>query len=145
MTRATCSRLWQVEAIHDGRLSGKDLELAERHRLHCTDCATEARNLAELSLALSTSPELPRDPLSVRRSRQRLLAAVNDSIIASPPVRSHRFAAVLAIVSVATLGVALGVFRMSRAPAPVPRKSLVEVRSIADARWHVQDGPAFEQ
>lgn len=144
MTSPACSRLWQVEAIRDGRLSGKDLELAERHREHCPECAGEARRLLGLTHDLSSLPALPRDPLSVRRSRQRLMSAVNESLVASPPKRSPRWAAALLLLPAAA-GYAL--FLRHSAPEAVADlpKSAVEVLAKAGARWVIRSTAALEQ
>ncbi|MEO6603814.1 MAG: FecR family protein [Polyangiaceae bacterium] len=145
MTFLPCSRLWQVEAIRDGRLSGKDLEVAERHRELCHDCAEEARRLTELTHGFAGLPELLRGPLAVRRSRQALMAAVNDSLLTSTAMRFRSWTAALALLPCAVLGYALLVWH-SAAPLPAALpKSAVEVRAQAGARWVVQNRVGLEQ
>jgi len=50
-----CPRLFEVEAMRDGRLSGTERANFERHLTHCSDCAREARALDQLATALHTS------------------------------------------------------------------------------------------
>ena len=141
MTRGACSRRWQVEAIRDGRLTGKDLELAEHHREHSRECAAETRKLGELRQDMSSLPGLPRDALTVRRGRQRLMAAVNDSLLGSAPRRSAHWAAALALLPAAALGYAL----LTRHSSPELPKSSVEVRAKAGARWVLRNSAALEE
>jgi len=145
MTLPACPRLWQVEAVRDGRLSGKDLEAAERHREHCSECAEEARKLAALRHDLSSTRPLPRNPLSVRRSRQRLLAAVNDSLLASPAKGRQAVARALALLPAAALGYGLFLWHSAPRAALAPQKSVLEIRSIAGARWVIQNSAGLEQ
>ncbi len=73
--RLACSRRWEVEAVRDGRLQGKDAESLTRHLLSCVECASEERELEALSRGVREVPVRPADELSVRRQRQGLLLA----------------------------------------------------------------------
>lgn len=151
-----CPRRWQVEAARDGRLVGRDLETAVRHREHCPPCAAEARDLVALTRCFESLPQLPRDPLSVRRQRQQLMAALNETLIAPLPRRSRRQAWALAALAVVAAAVGLllpwhhrvppvlSLNHLSapahlRAPAPPPTAissaAAVEVHASKGARW----------
>src|SRR5450755_1329475 len=99
-----CPRKWQIEAVRDGRLRGKDLDSALRHRATCAECAEEERALSALGESISRLPELARDPLTTRRARQRLIAALNETVLDARRPRSIRratlalgFAAITAV------------------------------------------------
>jgi len=78
----------------------------------------------------------------VRRGRQRLMAAVNDSLLGSAaPRRSAHWAAALALLPAAALGYAL----LTRHSSPELPKSSVEVRAKAGARWVVRNSAALEE
>jgi len=85
MTIPQCQRKWQVEAVRDGRLRGKDRDSALRHRATCAECSREDRKLVALRHDMSCLLELARDPMTAQRSRHRLIAALNRSIL-EPPV-----------------------------------------------------------
>jgi hypothetical protein len=133
---ASCSRLWQVEAARDGRLSGKDLASAMRHRETCAECAQEERALAALGHTLASLPELERNALSSRRTRQSLMAALNDALIAIPRpkygARIAAFAAFAALVS-SLLGTWLVV--RARRVASLNLPPIVDVYAAPGARW----------
>jgi ferric-dicitrate binding protein FerR (iron transport regulator) len=132
---ASCARKWQVEAARDGRLLDKDLESAIRHRETCAECAHEERELAALARELSRLPGDNRDQVSIQRSRQRLLAALNESLL-EPPRRGVLLpvagALALALASAGWLLVA----HHQKADSPrEARTEIVEVHAQAGARW----------
>ena len=132
-----CTRKWQVEAARDGRLHGKDLESAERHRDTCVECAQEARELAALRNAMVQLPALTRDPITVRRLRQQLLSAFNDSVL-EPRTSPTRGRAALAFGGFAALLTVLWLVAPHQTPQPVSSAgsaSLVEVQPTPEARW----------
>ena len=45
----TCSRLFQVEALRDGRLEGAERKSFERHLAGCAVCAHEAEEMEKLA------------------------------------------------------------------------------------------------
>jgi ferric-dicitrate binding protein FerR (iron transport regulator) len=145
---AGCQRQWQAEAASDGRLTGKDLEAALRHRDHCTGCALEVRALAALTHSFTSLPELPRDSLSVRRCRQRLMAALNDSLLVQTPRRSRGWVAPVMVLAIAT-SAAILLFERARiapafahsAPALAPQRPAVDVHAQAGARWRIDSDP----
>ena len=134
----SCPRNWQSEAAGDGRLTGNELERAARHREHCPECAAQAQELAALTRRLASLPGLPRDPLTVRRARQRLLASLNESVVTPTPRPWPRFPAVIALLPVAVLAYALFLSHAPLDPANAVSKPIVEVLSDGGAHWQVQ-------
>ncbi|MEO7032652.1 MAG: FecR domain-containing protein [Polyangiaceae bacterium] len=135
MSPVSCARKWQVEAARDGRLIGKDLQNALRHRETCLECAEEERELSMLSLKLSLLPDVTRDQVSVQRSRQRLMAARNESVIA-PPRRSSalRVCGALALASVAAAWLVVA-HREPPSNSPWASREVIEVHAQLGARW----------
>ena len=137
----TCHRKWQVEAESDGRLQGADVQSAARHRQHCAECADERRRLAELTDDFRRLPDSTRDALSVRRSRQRLLSAFNESLLV-PPRRPHGVYAALGLAATALAAFVLS----SRKPLPsaaIP--PAVEVRAAAGTRWQISSTATLDR
>jgi ferric-dicitrate binding protein FerR (iron transport regulator) len=135
VTPVACARKWQVEAARDGRLLDKDLESAIRHRETCAECAHEEHELATLGRKLSHLPHENRDQVSIQRSRQRLMAALNESML-DPPRRS------VALPVAGALALALGAagwlvlaHRPMASGFPEARTETVEVHAQAGARW----------
>src|SRR5688500_17612150 len=80
VVNASCPRLFEVEALRDGRLTGVERASFERHLGTCVDCSREADALDNLGRALrERAPSAP-DELHVRRERTRLLAAFDGSL-----------------------------------------------------------------
>ncbi len=105
MSNRRCPKLWQAEAIHDGRLAGVDADSFERHAATCQDCAEEARGLASLGERMRVVAAPDPSPLELRRMR----AAVLQRAHARPsPARLRPRTAWLAftIAALVVLGVA---------------------------------------
>ena len=83
--KASCPRLFEVEASRDGRLTGAEAARFQSHLAACAVCAREARALQAVSEALR-SPTIAAggDELHVRRERTRLLAAFDASLVPAP-------------------------------------------------------------
>jgi hypothetical protein len=78
MTRVgTCERLWQAEAIEDGRLDGSDRLSFEKHARACVICAKELGALARLRETMQRIPALSSTPFEHRRRRVDLLRQAN--------------------------------------------------------------------
>src|SRR5579884_2301529 len=75
MSAHPCPRLFQVEAMRDGRLTGLERASFERHLSTCSTCSREADALETLAQALRASARDRVDELHVRRERTRLLAS----------------------------------------------------------------------
>jgi hypothetical protein len=83
--KAACPRLFEVEALRDGRLTGAEVVRFQSHLAACPDCAREARALQALAEALRSPTDVAdADELHVRRERTRLLAAFDASLLPAP-------------------------------------------------------------
>jgi len=83
--RSSCPRLFEVEAMRDGRLTGLELASFGRHMTTCRACANEAKALDELAGAVRAAGpvDAPADELFVARARTRLLADFDRTLVAS--------------------------------------------------------------
>ena len=135
--KPSCTRAWQVEAIRDGRLRAKDLESSLRHQAACADCMRYERELVALGQEISRLPELGRDPLTVRRTRQQLLAELNETVLLrSEPKPARRAAFLLALAGFALAGSWFVVSGQARPPdATAQLKSVIDVHARPGARW----------
>ena len=82
MKSTPCPRLFEAEAVRDGRLTGPERTRFERHTKLCPACAREAQDLDALSETLRTTPPEQADDLRARRERTRLLAAFDRELLA---------------------------------------------------------------
>jgi hypothetical protein len=143
--KPACSRLFEVEALRDGRLAGAELARFRAHAGVCPVCAGEAETLEFLARALRSSVRGERDELHVRRERTRLLAAFDQSLVPSlRGARSRFWTAAVAVLVALSLALTLGfVFarsllepRSPTAAAPAAKSSEpVLIRAATDARW----------
>ena len=144
--KAECPRLFEVEAMRDGRLTGAEVARFRTHMSLCAACARELRALEAVAVALraperAAAPLAETDELRVRRRRTRLLAAFDATLVPEP---RHALAK-LAPVWVATLGALcmLGAWALAVRHWPataVPAAVLdasdpVGVRADSTARW----------
>jgi len=139
----SCPRSWQIEAARDGRLTGKDLGSAVRHRERCADCAREHLELTRLAGTVERLPLLTRDSMTTHRERQQLMAAMNDAILAPPKANTDwRGPLGFAVALVVACGLFGGLPKTSNLAgvANVPR-SVVEVHAQPGSNWteHVDD------
>jgi hypothetical protein len=130
--KADCPRLFEVEALRDGRLAGRERRDFERHLTSCRDCSRERRALEELGEALrSSSPAV--DELHVRRERTRLVAAFDRSLV-EPEARGWPWQRLLVLTAAATLlAGALLLWRTERAEPVAAPHAVVD--ATAGARW----------
>src|SRR4051812_26843199 len=86
-TPAACPRLFEAEAMRDGRLGGAALASFGRHITMCAACTREVQELEALAEKLRGGPEDNRDgdELHVMRERTRLLAAFDRALVAPGP------------------------------------------------------------
>lgn len=84
MTRVTCARLFEAEAMRDGRLAGDELASFARHATGCTACRREVQALEALAdgLRVGAAGAPPADELHRLRERTRLIAAFDASLVA---------------------------------------------------------------
>jgi hypothetical protein len=141
-----CERKWQVEAARDGRLTGKDLESALRHRATCSECAAEQRALTALSQGLAELPLETQDPLTLRRARQRLLAEFNGSLLEPKRSRPAFRAALILGLAAALIGVATHWARHRTASTRLDAGGpSVQVEAQPGALWQEHRVPNFDR
>lgn len=81
MSRAPCDRVWQAEALEDGRLCATERASFERHASGCADCQAEQRAIALLRERIADLADREPSPLEQRRRRAELLRAANQSVV----------------------------------------------------------------
>jgi hypothetical protein len=131
-----CTRLFEVEALRDGRLTGAELARFQSHVRTCSACAQEVQAMTELADALrATAPSRDTDQLHVRRERTRLLAAFDASLVPAPS-SSHAkrwLGAAAALVAAALLALLL---RPTRPAAPSAASiDSVKVHAATTTKW----------
>ena len=135
--KPACPRLFEAEALRDGRLAGAELSNFERHLSVCPHCSREVEALQALGDALRDPALGPADAdeLHVRRERTRLLAAFDGALV--PPERKYGARNVfLGFAAVAALIVGLFVYFRPPAGAPdVGANRAVVVHADRDASW----------
>jgi len=125
----TCPRIWEAEAARDGRLDAEDRLRHVRHCESCADCRREIARLLTVSTVLLDLPLAPRDDMSARRWRGRLLSEVG-----APSARSVPPLLWLAPLVLALVLVAVGLRRSPQPPASAsPVTARVEAQG--EARW----------
>lgn len=128
MSGSACPRLFEAEAMRDGRLTGAERASYERHASGCAACAREVRALESLATALRASGPADADELRVRRERTRLLAAFDGGLVAAERGGARR-RWVFAVGALACAAVAALILWRARTPATAT------VRAEGDAAW----------
>lgn len=84
VTPVACPRLFEAEAMRDGRLAGAELASFARHAAACSACRREVRALDALGEALRTSSRdaAYTDDLGRLRERTRLVATFAATLVA---------------------------------------------------------------
>jgi TolA-binding protein len=147
MKQRECDRLWEVDALREGRLGDKDAASFERHMAACTECRQRLardEHLRELALAL---PLEEPTALDLRRLRNRVLSDVATGAASRAGLR-RPLLAFLTLLVVAGVAVGLLVARRVSSLATVPAEPLTaaaasttapllagSVTEIAPARW----------
>jgi TolA-binding protein len=139
----SCSRLWQAEAVEDGRIDALSAASFERHRLQCSECAHEASVLRALRDTLQRVEPREPSPLEQRRERAELLRRANQLMLArrDAPRRPLLLSAAAALVAVVTVSLA---WRASHsASAASTTAPVFELRAVGGASFHDQSrGPS---
>lgn len=133
MSATSCPRLFEAEAMRDGRLTGAERTSFERHLTACPTCSQEVDLLETLAKALRASSLNKADELHVRRERTRLLASF-DRVLVAP---EHRVAPRRLTWPAAIAALALGVvvvWRMRPGSQPGQASNAV-VRADGAAVW----------
>jgi hypothetical protein len=133
--KASCPRLFEVEALRDGRLTGVEVTRFQNHVRSCSLCAHELSAMEDLGLLLQSAATPAVDELHVRRERMRLLAAFDASLVpALKETRSRLWLGTLAaLAAVAILALLL---RQPRLDAPTATSlDPVKVEAAPTSRW----------
>jgi FecR protein len=139
--KPACPRVFEAEALRDGRLSGAELKRFQTHLDLCAACARETRELEGLADALrSKASSATADELHVRRERTRLLAAFDGRLVPGPRGGRERLwlgsAAVLAVLALTVV-----LWHSRSTPHVTPVAALVDsvnVRAEASTKWSRQ-------
>ncbi len=135
MSAPRCPRLFEVEALRNGRLEGELRAHFERHLSTCGDCAGEARSLDALERALHESYPARNDELHVRRQRTRLLAAFDRTPHArSPSSARARWLGLAAAAALVTMLLLFWRSQHAATPAPAAAASAL-IRPEAGTQW----------
>jgi len=145
--KSACPRLFEVEALRDGRLSGAEAARVETHLGICSVCAHEARSLQALATALRTTDSAANE-LHVRRERTRLLAAFDASLVPAPHERRIK-PWLAAVAGLALVGTLVGLSWPEHRPITVRSNTAaidpVRIRADSLAHWSRQTHPQFEK
>jgi len=136
MKRQPCPRLFEAEAMRDGRLAGAERAGFQRHLKVCSACSREVQALDALAESLRASPpdDAAADELRVRRERTRLLAAFDGVLMA--PSSGSVWHWRLWPATGAALVVAILLLPRVRRPAEAPaRSSMAVVHADSTAVW----------
>lgn len=141
MSTPTCTRLWEVEAARDARLSGDALAKHERHVSGCADCKAEQRGFEHLAQALNAAE--PVDQVALRRLRGDLLMSAHSREVPSGAARAPRSRYVFALAS--CLAILCVIFVATRQkPAESPATSVIAT-PIGDTTWAKVGGTGTER
>jgi hypothetical protein len=137
MRPTPCPRLFEAEALCDGRLSGAGRASFERHTSQCAACAREIEAIEHLYGSLRALPDhgVIADELRGRRERTRLLRAFEHSLVEREPpypaIRRLLWAAAAGLVLVAVVVVSLRAKPVQRS---TPTSSDI-IRAEGTAAW----------
>jgi hypothetical protein len=138
MKPAPCPRLFEAEAMRDGRLAGAERESFARHTGVCPTCRREVEALDELAEALRAGTRATTDELHTLRERTRLVAAFDATLTGPedlPGDRARVWRRALWPAAAAALVAGVLLFARSR-PAPMPGASPgLVVEAGAAAVW----------
>ena len=140
-TTGHCPRIFEVEALRDGRLGGAERRSFERHLAACSDCARAAESLERLAATVrgATRDDDAADELHLWRERTRLLAAFDRALV-SPNRTSRARRWLLWPTAVAALGAAIVIFWRARPAVEPVIASHAEIRADGSAVWSKYSG-----
>ena len=143
MTDGTCARLFEVEALRDGRLGGAERRSFERHLRACPVCAGEAQSLEKLAEAVRGDVQRGGglDELHVWRERNRLLAALDGALVSSKWTSDVRRLLLWPSAVAAIVG-AIAIFWHGRPAVEPLRASRTSVRADGGTVWSKRTGNA---
>jgi hypothetical protein len=136
MSATPCPRLFEAEAMRDGRLSGAERATFERHMTTCPTCSREVQALKALAESLRASPpdHADADELQVRRERTRLLAAFDRALVGPKRPWSARHG-VLWPAAVAAIVAGIFALRRERSAVQLAHASSAVVHADSTAVW----------
>lgn len=148
--KATCPRLFEVEALRDGRLGGSEIARFQSHLSACSVCKREAEALQALADALRSNVDGEHaDDLHVRRERTRLLAAFDAGLL--PQAKKRRAPVWLGAAAALVLSL-LAAFAL--VPRSAPREPVasqpatpiepVTIRADSSAKWSRRSEPRHD-
>ena len=142
MRPAACPRLFEVEAMRDGRLAGAERVSFVRHTTSCAICRREVEALDALGAALRAGGGDRADELHALRERTRLVAAFDRALVAPRRRSGARRWAPLAVTAAAMIAAAI--FFARPRPLPTVEPGPVVVQAEAGAVWsrHLEQGRA---
>ena len=142
VVNATCARLFEVEALRDGRLTGGEFARFQSHIRTCTVCAGELSAMEGLAGALRSVTAPAADELHVRRERMRLLSAFDASLVpARKETRGGRYwAGALAVLAVLAVLATLTLLQKApRSVTPVAASAdAVKIQASTTSKWSRQ-------
>ena len=137
MTATRCPRLFEAEAMRDGRLGDAERASFERHTKTCPVCTREVEELEGLAEKLRMATSGRGDELCSRRERTRLLAAFDRELLT--PKVSGGAAKRRILGSAAALAVTVAVLLVWRVhpwkEQPVHLKAAAVVHADSAAAW----------
>ena len=102
-----CDRLWEIDALREGRLAVADAESFERHRRGCAECRNRLAQDDRLRALARSLPAASVDEIGAKRLRARILrdaaGAPRSRAVSSVAALAVALAAVAAIVGVVVL------------------------------------------
>ena len=118
MTPLACPRLFEAEAMRDGRLAGAALASFARHTTICRTCRREVQALEALAEALRGRPpsDARVDELRRLRERTRLVAAFDEALVVAPRRRSNAMRRALWPATAAIIAGAIFLWRARSGP-----------------------------
>jgi FecR protein len=138
MKPPSCPRVWEAEAVQDGRLDGSARTSFERHLLACPVCANERMALERLQRMADEFRSPCATPLDRRRLRTAILREGNDRLIAASPRHAWRALAILGgVLITAVIGFWLAKRPPYVAPPPTLSRPVFEILPVGAAEWHI--------
>ncbi|HXU62577.1 MAG TPA: hypothetical protein VN962_12795 [Polyangia bacterium] len=133
--RPDCARLFEVEAMRDGRLAGSERDSFVRHMSACRACAREAEALDRLveEVRGRCVGDEAADELRAVRQRTRLLAAFDRALLTSGRRRPRRWLLGMAGAVAIAGGVLLA--PRSRPTRPVADAPAAVIQPAAGTVW----------
>jgi hypothetical protein len=145
MKPSSCPRLFEAEALRDGRLGDAERASFERHLTACPTCLREVGALDALAEALrGPRSKGVADELRVRRERTRLLAAFDGMLVAPKRKRQLRHALIWPAAAAALIA-GLVVSSRERHTVPIADLTNAVVRPDGAAIWSERTEGDLEQ